>query len=275
MNKKGILYIVPTPIGNLKDITIRAIDVLKAVFLIAAEDTRTSKKLLIEYNIDTKLISYHKFNERKRSARLIELLNGGEDIAIISDAGTPGISDPAAVIVNEAIINSIEVITLPGATAFVPALVDSGFNTENFIFAGFLPSKKKDISLLLNKIKESNFTAIFYEAPHRLFKTLAIFSDILGNREIFIAREISKMFETHYRGDISDFLNKKDIITLKGEFVIIINSAKLEELSFVDLTAIVNKKIADGLSAKDAVKYVSERYNCSKNNLYNHYMKSN
>ncbi|MCD6176394.1 MAG: 16S rRNA (cytidine(1402)-2'-O)-methyltransferase, partial [Candidatus Cloacimonetes bacterium] len=167
MSKKGILFIVPTPIGNLADITFRAVDVLKKVSLIGAEDTRNSKKLLNHYNIETPMISYHKFNERKRVDQLLDKLQNGEDIAIISDAGTPGISDPSSIIIKEAIANDLKVEVLPGATAFIPAIIASGLNCERFQFIGFLPEKNKTRDILLESIKKNENTLIFYEAPHK------------------------------------------------------------------------------------------------------------
>jgi len=218
----GKLYVVPTPIGNLQDMTFRAITILKEVDLILAEDTRTSGILLKHFEIQNKLQSYHKFNEHQQLNRYIELLNTGQDIALISDAGTPAISDPGFLLVRECKKNNIEVETLPGATAFVPALVNSGLPNDRFIFEGFLPVKKgrqKRIKALLEEDK----TMIFYESPHRLVKCLEQFSEAFGlDREASVSREISKLHEENKKGTLAELIEHFKSKTVKGEIVIVV-----------------------------------------------------
>ncbi|MBC8416014.1 MAG: 16S rRNA (cytidine(1402)-2'-O)-methyltransferase [Candidatus Cloacimonetes bacterium] len=269
MKKTGILYIVPTPIGNLADMTFRAVKILKNVALIGAEDTRTSAKLLKHYQIKTPMISYHKFNERSRVEKFLDKLNNGEDVAIISDAGTPGISDPASIIIKDAIENDIKVETLPGATAFIPALVSSCFNTERFYFAGFLPEKKSDKDTLLKELINIEDTIIFYEAPHRLVKFLSRLREVFGNRKIVIARELSKLYETYYRTTIEEVLANPDMITLKGEFVIIVEGAQKKEYSDAEIVEMLQTELDKGESKKDAIKKVQEITGEPRNRIYN------
>ncbi len=220
------LYIIPTPIGNLEDITLRALRLLKDVDLVLAEDTRTSKKLFSHYDIQTPLASFHMHNEHKVLAKYIDRIKSGETFALISDAGTPAISDPGFLLVRECVKNEIEVDCLPGATAFVPALVNSGLPNEKFIFEGFLPVKKGRQTRLKLLVDESR-TMVFYESPHRVIKTISQFAEYFGEeRKASVSREISKMFEETIRGTISELLvhfeNKKP----KGEFVIIVEGKK-------------------------------------------------
>ncbi|GHU85636.1 ribosomal RNA small subunit methyltransferase I [Bacteroidia bacterium] len=216
----GILYIVPTPIGNLEDMTFRAIRVLKEVDFILAEDTRTSKPLLIHFDIKTPLYSYHIFNEHAKVNEYINKINCGENVALISDAGTPAISDPGFLLVRECVKNDIKVECLPGATAFVPALVNSALPCDRFIFEGFLPVKKGR-QTKLQELKDTDCTMIFYESPHRILKTLEQFIEIFGNdRQASVSRELSKKFEETKRGtlqEIFEYFSSKDI---KGEFVV-------------------------------------------------------
>ena len=222
MSNKGKLYIVPTPIGNLKDITLRAIEVLQQVDYILAEDTRTSKPLLQHYNISTPLKSYHAFNEHSILQNIINDLNQGKNIALISDAGTPAISDPGYLIVKECTSNAIKVECLPGATAFVPALVCSGKPLHHFVFIGFLPPKKGRQSKV-KEIAQLPYTIVLYESPHKLIKTLEDLKNIYGgDKEISISREISKMFEEHLRGRIEELITHFTHHPPKGEFVIVI-----------------------------------------------------
>ena len=268
MKKKGILYIVPTPIGNLADMTFRAIEVLKNVALIGAEDTRTSAKLLRHYQIQTPMFSYHKFNERSRVGKVLDKLKNGEDVAIIYDAGTPSISDPASIIIKAAIKNDIKVETLPGATAFIPALVSSGLGSERFYFAGFLPEKKTEKDNLLKELINIKDTLIFYEAPHRLLKFLFGLKNVFGNRKIVIARELSKLYETYYRTTIDEVLENPEMITLKGEFVIIVEGAKEKEYSNAGLLEMLQAELDKDKSRKDAIKKVMEKTGVSKNRIY-------
>jgi 16S rRNA (cytidine1402-2'-O)-methyltransferase len=216
------LYIVPTPVGNMQDITFRAIETLKNVDLILAEDTRTSGKLLRHYDISTKTESYHKFNEHQKVSNIINKLKAGQTIALISDAGTPGISDPGFLLIREAVKNNIDIETLPGATAFVPALVDSALPCEKFVFEGFLPVKKGRQKRLAELADEKR-TMIFYESPFRITKTLEDFAKFFGNdRQISISREISKIHEETIRGSIEQLINIAKNRQLKGEFVIVV-----------------------------------------------------
>ena len=220
------LYIIPTPIGNLEDITLRAIRLLKEVDLVLAEDTRTTKKLFLNYDIETTLASFHMHNEHKVLAKFIDRLKAGETFALVSDAGTPGISDPGFLLVRECVKNNIEIECLPGATAFVPALVNSGLPSEKFIFEGFLPTKKGR-KTRLNLLLEEERTMIFYESPHRIVKTLSQFAEYFGeDRKVSVSREISKMFEETKRGKVKEVLIYFEETKPKGEFVIVVEGKK-------------------------------------------------
>ncbi|MDB4250947.1 16S rRNA (cytidine(1402)-2'-O)-methyltransferase [Flavobacteriales bacterium] len=217
------LYLIPTPIGNLEDITLRALRLLKEVDMVLAEDTRTTRKLFTHYEISTPLAPFHMHNEHKVVNKWIERLKSGEKIALVSDAGTPAISDPGFLLVRECVKNDIEVDCLPGATAFVPALVNSGLPSEKFIFEGFLPSKKGR-QTRLKILAEEERTMIFYESPHRIVKTLSQFMEYFGDERIVsVSREISKMFEETKRGSmkyVKEYFEEKKP---KGEFVIIVD----------------------------------------------------
>jgi 16S rRNA (cytidine1402-2'-O)-methyltransferase len=220
------LYIVPTPIGNLEDITLRAIKVLKEVDVILAEDTRTSGKLLKHFEIDTQMHSHHMHNEHKMVNRLVERIKAGETIALISDAGTPAISDPGFLLTRACVENGIEVDCLPGATAFVPALVNSGLPNDKFVFEGFLPVKKGRHSLFL-KLAEEPRTMIFYESPHKIVKTLTQFAEYFGaDRQISVSREITKLYEETIRGSIKEVLEHFEHKPPKGEFVLVVAGKK-------------------------------------------------
>ncbi|MBK7107851.1 MAG: 16S rRNA (cytidine(1402)-2'-O)-methyltransferase [Bacteroidetes bacterium] len=217
----GKLYIVPTPIGNLDDITLRAIQILKQADTILAEDTRTSSVLLKHHGIQTNMIAHHKFNEHKSLQKIIELLQAGKTIALISDAGTPGISDPGFLIVRECIQHNIGVETLAGATAFVPALINSGLPAHEFLFIGFLPIKKGR-ETKLKEIATEKRTIILYESPYRIVKTLQQLLEFTGDRKISVSRELSKKFEETVRGNISEVILHFTIKAPKGEFVIVL-----------------------------------------------------
>ncbi len=218
----GKLYIVPTPIGNLEDITLRALRILKEADLILAEDTRTSQKLLKHYDIRTPVISHHKFNEHEQIDHISRRILSGENIALISDAGTPGISDPGFLLTRKCIESGIETECLPGATALIPALVNSGFPCDRFCFEGFLP-QKKGRNKKLNALKEENKTLILYESPHRIMKTVEQMMEVFGKeRKICIAREISKIHEEYKRGSIEEICEYCQTNPLKGEIVILI-----------------------------------------------------
>lgn len=224
--KAGILYIVPTPVGNLADMTYRAVEVLRSVDLILAEDTRTSSILLQHYGIEGRVLSHHKFNEHQTSAQIKkQILEEGLSVALISDAGTPGISDPGFLLVRECAAEGIEVQTLPGATACIPAIVSSGLPCDRFCFEGFLP-QKKGRSTRLEALKEETRTMIFYESPYRLVKTLEQFAEEFGpDRACCVSREISKLHETHHRGTITELLNYFYENEPKGEIVITLAGA--------------------------------------------------
>ena len=217
-----MLYLVPSPIGNLADITFRAVEILKTVDLILAEDTRTSSTLLRHYNIDKPTTPYHQHNEHKIYLHLVEQLQAGKTMALLTDAGTPGISDPAFLLIRECIKNSVKVECLPGATAFVPALVNSGLPANNFCFEGFLPLKKGR-QTYLKKLMEEERTMIFYESPMRLVKTLKDFIEYFGaERQCSVSRELTKIFEENKRGslqEVHDYFNTKSV---KGEIVIVV-----------------------------------------------------
>ena len=220
------LYIVPTPIGNLEDFTFRAINVLKDVNLILCEDTRRSKKLLIHYNIETPLRSHHKFNEHKEIGKIVDKILSGETIALISDAGTPGISDPGFLAVRTCLENNIQVECLPGATALIPALVNSGIPFDKFVFEGFLPLKKGR-KTRLEKLSEEKRTMIFYESPHKLLKTLNDFSNSFGSdRKVSISRELTKIYEETIRLSLEESIKLFNEKPPKGEFVIIVEGCK-------------------------------------------------
>lgn len=218
----GTLYLVPTPVGNLEDITTRALRVLRECDLILAEDTRTSGNLLRHFDIHKPMMSYHKFNEHQTVARVVERLMGGETIAVVSDAGTPGISDPGFLVAREAVKAGVEVITLPGATAFVPALVSSGLPCDRFCFEGFLP-QKKGRQTRIEALKSECRTMIFYESPHRVVKALQQFAEAFGGeRQCSACREISKMHEESVRGTITEVLAHFTENEPRGEFVIVV-----------------------------------------------------
>lgn len=218
----SLLYIVPTPVGNLEDITLRAIRILKEADLILAEDTRTTRVLMKHYDIKNQLMSHHKFNEHASAHGIVERLKAGQTIALVSDAGTPGISDPGFLLVREAVAAGIEVQTLPGATAFVPALVSSGLPDDRFCFEGFLP-QKKGRTTRLEQLKDESRTMIFYESPYRLVKTLQQFAEIFGDgRQVSVAREISKIHEESVRGTLAEVVLHFQDNEPRGEIVIVL-----------------------------------------------------
>ncbi|QZE13442.1 16S rRNA (cytidine(1402)-2'-O)-methyltransferase [Halosquirtibacter laminarini] len=216
------LYLVPTPVGNLEDMTFRAIRILKEVDLILAEDTRTSSKLLKHFEIDTRCVSHHKFNEHKTSERFALEIKSGVTIALITDAGTPAISDPGYLLTKSCIENDVEIECLPGATAFVPALVNSGLTNDKFCFEGFLP-QKKGRQKRLQELADEERTIIFYESPYRVVKTLTQFKEFIGeDRKVSVSREISKLYEETVRGTVSEMISHFENKTPKGEFVIVL-----------------------------------------------------
>lgn len=273
----GKLYLVATPIGNLEDITIRALNVLKEVDLIAAEDTRHTLGLLNHFEISKPLISYYKQNEKIKSEILIEKLHSGKNIAIVSDAGTPGISDPGEEIVKCAIENNIEIVPIPGACALINALIASGFPTKEFCFIGFLSTIKKEKREKLTELKNETKTIILYEAPHRLSDTLKDILEELGDRNIVIARELTKIHEEFIRGTISQVLEKG--INNKGEFVILIEGSnvskkELEILNLNEKTLEEHYKFYEekGLDKKEIIKQIAKDRKVSKNEIYQYFL---
>lgn len=225
----GLLYIVPTPVGNLEDMTLRAVRILKEADVILAEDTRTSGILLKHFDIKNRLMSHHKFNEHGTSASVVERLKAGATVALISDAGTPGISDPGFFLVREAVSEGVEVQCLPGATAFVPAVVSSGLPCDRFCFEGFLPQKKGHATRL-ESLREEVRTMIFYESPYRILKTLEQFAEYFGaDRRISVCREISKIHEESVRGTIAEAIAHFKTIAPRGEFVIVVGGKDIKK----------------------------------------------
>lgn len=267
------LYLVPTPIGNLEDITYRAVKVLANVDYIFAEDTRVTKILLSHFNITKpQLRSYHEFNEQEASKVIIDLLKNNHSIAIVTDAGTPGISDPGYIVVKDAISENINVVSLPGPSAAITALVASGLATNSFTFYGFLDYKKSAKKKMLMSIQDRSETLIFYESPHRIMETLQIVYEVFGNREIVIAREVTKKFEEYIRGPVSEVLERG--FTIKGEMVLLIEGAKqtkLEsKLNDLSIEEHYNYYLQQGYSNKDAMKLVAKDRNTSKSTIYNY-----
>ena len=264
----GNLYVVPTPIGNLKDITFRAVEILEKVDAIFAEDTRVTMQLLNSLNIKNKVYQCQKFNEIRATKSVLSMLSLGKNVAIVTDRGTPLISDPGSLVVDSVIKEGYNVIALPGACAILPALNMSGISSMRFFFYGFLSSKDSQAIRELEMLKSIKFTIILYEAPHRLIKTLQNIYKVLGNRNISISREISKLHEEVFRGKVEEALNY--YVEVKGEFVIVIDSIK-EEINYNDMLEEVYKRIDNGSSSKDAIKDVSKEFDVSKNILYNMY----
>lgn len=266
----GKLYLVATPIGNLEDITFRALRILKEVDLIAAEDTRNTLKLLNHYEITKPLISYHRHNEEIKKDNLIDKLKNGENIAIVTDAGTPGISDPGEVIVKEAIENNIEVISIPGACAAINALICSGLDTKEFVFLGFLPINKKLRKIKLEEIKNENKTLILYEAPHKMKETLQDLKSILDNRKVVLARELTKIHEEFIRGNIDEVISKSE--NIKGEMILIIEGCekveKESELNNLSLDEHYNFYERQGLDKKEIIKKIAKDRGKNKNDIY-------
>lgn len=272
----GTLYVVATPIGNTKDISLNAIEILKSVDIIACEDTRTSGLLLKEYNISNSLVSYHKFNENSKSDFLIDELLNGKDIAIISDAGTPCINDPGSYVVKKAIDKGINVIPIPGASAVISSLSISGFTISSFSFLGFIPRVNKEINELFDNINNSPFELfVLYESPKRIKKSIELIRDGLDNPYICVFNDLTKKYQRVYRGKSSDVLKELEDNTNseKGEYVLIIQKIKEkkniinEEISLE--ASLVNIMIKDKCSMKDAIKKLSETSDYNKNEIYN------
>lgn len=275
----GILYIVGTPIGNLLDITERALDTLNSVDIIACEDTRTSSVLLKHFNINKKLVSYHKFNEKNKSNSLIENLKNGINIALITDAGCPCISDPGSILVNDAIKNNIEVVAIPGASAVITSLMASGMDTSSFTFYGFLNRENKKIEESLEKIKnDSSNIAVLYESPKRIMKLLEKVMSILDNPYICLCNDLTKKFEKKYYGRtdtvINDLINNPN--SELGEYVLLIEKNKIVETKSEEYSVealIIDEMIKNNCTMKDAIKKVSEKYKINKNIVYDSSLK--
>ncbi|GAB6168529.1 16S rRNA (cytidine(1402)-2'-O)-methyltransferase [Clostridium carnis] len=273
---KGKLYLVPTPIGNLKDITLRALEVLENADIIAAEDTRQSLKLLNHFNIKKSLFSYHQHNEQGKSEDIISKLEEGLNIALVTDAGTPGISDPGSVIVTKCIERGIDFEVLPGATAITTALVYSGIDTTKFVFRGFLPRENKERKPVIDELEGVKDTLIFYEAPHRLLDTLTYLRDNLGDRKIAICRELTKLHEQIFRGTINDGINHFVENRPRGEFVLVIEGKSEAEIKaekealWSDLTIEehIIKVIESGIDKKEAIKIVAKERGIPKKEVY-------
>lgn len=266
-NGNTTLYIVPTPIGNLEDMTFRAISVLKDVDVIFSEDTRVTINLLNYFDIKKKLIPSHKYNEDISSLKVLEYLSNGKNVAIVSDRGTPILSDPGNVCVKKAIDAGFNVVSLPGATAAIPALTSSGIDASKFVFYGFLNSKSSKRKNELELLKNVKMTIIFYEAPHRILEMLNDVKNVFGDRLISVSREISKKYEEIYRGTISDVI--AEIGEPKGEFVIVV-SGNSDEVGYDDISVAEHVKmyIEDGLSEKEAIKKVAKDRKVAKSDIY-------
>jgi len=267
----GTLYLVATPIGNLQDISLRAIDVLRSVDLIACEDTRHTRKLLTHFRISNALTSYHEHNEFERADELGDRLLKGESIAIVSDAGTPGICDPSFRIVQRAHEIGAKVEPIPGAVAFVSAVVASGLATDSIFFGGFLPSKKGERRKRLEEVRDIPATLVFYETPHRLQKSLADCIEVLGDRSASIARELTKLHEEIATGDLSELLNKFSESTVRGEIVLVIDRGKKVVVANADtasLPARVKELENDGNDHKTALKRAAKEFGLSKSKAY-------
>lgn len=275
MKEFGILYLVATPIGNMEDITLRAINILKKVDIIAAEDTRHTLKLLNHLEISKPLISYYRHNEDVKSEILIQKLKEGKNIALVSDAGTPGISDPGEEIVKRCVEENINIVPIPGACALVTAIVASGLDTKEFTFYGFLPMNKKLRKAKLAEISKNENTIIIYEAPHKLMSTLEDLKQVICGRKITIARELTKIHEEFIRGNIDDI--ETGISNVKGEFVLIIEGnkirteeySKLKDMSLEEHYKFYKQK---GLEKKDIIKSIAKDREVTKNEIYKYFL---
>jgi 16S rRNA (cytidine1402-2'-O)-methyltransferase len=266
----GILYIVSTPIGNLEDITLRALRILKEVNIIAAEDTRHSQKLLSKYDIHTPLTSYHDHNKEEKAPVLVAKMLDGQTVALISDAGTPGISDPGYFLINLAVDQKIPVIPIPGATAAIAALSVSGLPTDSFVFEGFLPSKHTARLKRLEELKTEKRTLVFYEAPHRIIATVDDILNILGDRKAVVTRELTKVHEEAIRGSMTEILARLNSGSTKGEFTIILHGATETpaEQHLDTKEYLKNLMLHRGLSKKEAIAVAAEELGLPKKEVY-------
>lgn len=271
---KGTLYIVSTPIGNLEDITLRALRVLKEVDIIAAEDTRRSSKLLNHYGISKPLVSYWGEKEKVKSEEVLSRLHAGQSVALISDAGTPGISDPGGILVEKAVEDGITVISVPGPSALIASVSISGLPIKEFTFIGFLSPKRTHRQKMLEELRMEKRTLVFYEAPHRILETLEDMSEIFGERKAALVKEITKIHEEALRGSLSDIINMLHNTTIAGEYVVIVEGKKREDVSFDDAVDELRALMKKGKGRKDAVKMVAEQYGLSKKELYDRSLQS-
>ncbi len=273
--KTGTLYIVATPIGNLEDITLRAIRVLKEADLIAAEDTRHTKHLLDRYQIETPLTSYHDHNKEEKAPVLVARMLEGKNVALVCDAGTPGISDPGYFLINLAVEQAIPVVPVPGATAAIAALSISGLPTDSFLFEGFLPAKQQARKKRLQELARVEHTIIFYEAPHKILKALEDMLAVFGDRRAVMTRELTKVHEETIRGTLSEILEHIRHGTVKGEFTIIVHGASAEPLKRDIDTAVYLKNLMlhRGLSRKEAVAAAAEELGLPKKDVYKESLK--
>lgn len=271
------LYIVPTPIGNLEDMTYRAVRILQEADLVAAEDTRQTMKLFNHFKIDTKLVSYHEHNKQVSGARLLTDLQAGKQVALVSDAGMPGISDPGSDLIRATIEADIPVVVLPGANAALTALVASGLATERFLYYGFLPRKKKERREALETVRYESGTLIFYEAPHRLKEMLGALRDVLGDRQLTLARELTKRYEEYIRGSVTEALDwaEEDV---RGEFVVIVEGSMEERPSDIEQEADplqqIERYIEQGEKPNAALKRVAKERGLDRQELYLRYHES-
>ncbi len=278
MQKSGQLYIVPTPIGNLKDITLRAVEILESADVIAAEDTRQSLKLLNHFNIKKPLISYHKFNEQSKSENIISLIREGKNVALVSDAGMPGISDPGSIIIAKCLEENLKFEVLPGASAGITALVYSGLNTDRFTFMGFFPRETKDRKKIVQEVINRQETMIFYEAPHRLLDALGFLKENIAYRHMAVCRELTKIHEEIFRGTIEEAFQHFSGKPVKGEIVIVIQGKSSQEAAEEKRAQFENMSIEahiiyymkQGNSKKDSIKMVSADRGIPKSEIYKH-----
>ncbi len=269
---KVTLFLVATPIGNLNEASPRVIETLKSVKLIACEDTRNTIKLLSHFDIHTKMIAYHNFNEEKACVDILNCLDNGDDVALVSDAGYPLLSDPGYVLVNEVIKKGYNINTVSGPNAAINALVASGLPTNHYLFYGFLNAKTSSARKELEELKQFPYTIIFYEAPHRIAKTLKLVLDVFGDRRAVVARELTKIHEEYLRGNLSDLIKIEEF---KGELVLLVEGFKKEDVT-IDFSVLkdeVDKLVDDNVRTKDAIKLISDKYQVSKNELYDYYHK--
>lgn len=269
-DKSASLYLIPTPIGNMEDITFRALETLKMVDYVLSEDTRVTSLLLSHFSISKKLVSCHEHNEDDLKDKILQDILSGKNIGLVTDRGTPIISDPGYKVVRYLTEHDVNVISLPGATAFVPALTASGIEPSPFLFYGFLNAKSSKRKEELEHLKKESYTIIFYEAVHRIEKTLKDIQAIFGDRKISLNREISKLYEEIYRGTISEVLEQLDVI--KGEFVIVVEGCK-EEIDYKSIPVLeqVNDFVQEGMSEMDAIKKVAKIRGVAKSEIYKEY----